>query len=375
MLALTQTLFWIASAAILYTFLGYPLLIGLLARLIPRPVRRADVTPSVSLIIPAFNEAEVISDKLLNSLGLDYPPDCMEVVVITDGSDDETVDIVSGFVERGVRLFHQTQRRGKAAAINRVVPLVGGAIVVFSDANTLLRGNALRALVRAFADERVGGVSGEKQVEGGGEGLYWRYESYLKRCDSAVSSVMGAAGEFFAVRRGLFRPTEEDSLIEDFILSLRLVEDGWRVVYESEAVATEDASPSLAGDWRRRTRIAAGGFQAIGRLRGLLSPRHGLVAWQYCSHRVQRWAITPFMIPLAYLTSLGMAALPFYRFAFLLQTLFYAGALLGYGQTLLGRRSGPLQAVFYFFFANGAALAGFWRYLMGTQPVTWDKAR
>jgi cellulose synthase/poly-beta-1,6-N-acetylglucosamine synthase-like glycosyltransferase len=286
------------------------------------------------------------------------------------------VGIVSGYAPRGVRLFHRPERRGKAAAINRVVPLTSGEILVFSDANTLIETGAIRALVRSFADPRVGGVSGEKQVQGGGEGLYWRYESFLKRCDSALSSVMGAAGEFFAVRHDLFQPTEEDSLIEDFVLSLRLVQAGWRVVYESEAVASEEASPSLAGDWRRRVRIAAGGFQAIVRLRGLLTEAGGLVVWQYCSHRVLRWAVTPFLLPVVYVLSALLAAgSPFYRLLLLAQTAFYAAALVGYALTRLGLWCGPLHAVFYFCFANAAAVAGFWRYVTKTQPVTWAKAR
>ena len=374
-LTLLQTIFWLAVAVLVYTFLGYPLLIGLLARRMPHPVRKAEITPRVTLLIPAYNEAAVIARKIENSLSLDYPAHLLEVVVVTDGSVDETVDIVSSFAPRGVCLYHQPQRRGKAAAINRVMPLLSGEVIVFTDANTVIDPWALRALVPNFADPAVGGVTGEKRVSGGGEGLYWRYESFLKRCDSTVSSVMGAAGEFFAIRRELFQPTEEDSVIEDFVTSLRLVGSGWRVVYESEAVAREEASPSLAGDWRRRTRIAAGGFQAIVRLRDLLSPARGLVAWQYLSHRVLRWAVTPFLLPPIYGLNLLLLGLPFYRLIFVAQTAFYAAALLGYGLTRLGRRHGPWHAVFYFCLANAAALAGFWRYITGTQPVTWAKAR
>ena len=370
-----EWVFWISVGIILYTFVGYAILVGLLSRLLHNPVDRRPITPHVSLIIPAYNEAAVIARKLANSLGLDYPRDMLEIVVVSDGSDDDTVDIVSAYADQGVQLYHRPQREGKAAAINRVVPLVSGEILVFSDANTMLDLEAMRALVRSFADPEVGAVSGEKQVRGGGEGLYWRYESFLKRCDSALTSVMGAAGEFFAVRRELFQPTEKDALIEDFVLSLRLVEDGWRVAYESAAVAREESSPTLAGDWRRRTRIAAGGFQAIVRLRSLLHPKHGWVAWQYLSHRVMRWAVTPFLLPAAYVANGLLVGNPFYRVLFLVQSLFYAGALLGYVLSLLHIGSGPLHAVFYFCFGNAAAVAGFWRYITGKQPVTWAKAR
>jgi biofilm PGA synthesis N-glycosyltransferase PgaC len=281
-----QVLLWLAVGTIFYTFLGYPLLIGLLARCARRPVRQAAITPRVTLLIPAYNEAAVIARKIENSLALDYPPEQLEIVVVTDGSNDGTADIVAGYADRGVHLYHQPQRQGKMAAVNRVMPLVGGEIVVFSDANAMIGRGALRALVRNFADPSVGGVAGEKQVLGGGEGLYWRYESFLKRCDSALSSVVGAAGELFAIRRSLFEPPPPDAVIDDFVMSLRLVEADWRVMYEAEAVATEEPSPTLAGEWRRRVRIAAGGFQSIRWLPGLLSPARGWVAWQYFSHRV-----------------------------------------------------------------------------------------
>jgi cellulose synthase/poly-beta-1,6-N-acetylglucosamine synthase-like glycosyltransferase len=374
-LTLLQASFWLAVAALLYTFLGYPLLIGLLARCLRRPVRQAAITPGVTLLVPAYNEATVIARKIENSLALDYPPERLEIVVVTDGSDDGTVDIVAGYAGRGVRLYHQPQRQGKIAAINRVVPQVEREIVVFSDANAMIEQGALQALVRNFADPSVGGVAGEKRVLGGGEGLYWRYESFLKRCDSALSSVMGAAGELFAIRRCLFEPPPLDTLLDDFVISLRLVEEGWRVVYEPEARVTEEPSPTLEGEWRRRTRNAAGGFQAIRRLSGLLKPAYGRIAWQYLSHRVLRWAVTPFLLPVVYILDLFLLGLPFYRLALLVQTAFYAVALLGYALTRRGVHYGPLHTVFYFCFTNAVAIAGFWRYITGTQPVTWDKAR
>ncbi len=382
-----QVLFWLIVAVILYTFLGYPLLVGLLARCAYHPVQKADVTPPVTLLVAAYNEAAVIACKIENSLSLDYPAERLEIIVVTDGSNDGTPDIVADYADRGVHLYHQPQRQGKMAAINRVMPLVRGEIVVFSDANAMMERGALRALVRSFADSTVGGVAGEKRVLAGGEGapsewrgltgegLYWRYESFLKRCDSALSSAMGAAGELFAIRRHLFEPPPPNALIDDFVISLGLVEKGWRVVYEPEAVVVEEASPTLSGEWRRRTRIAAGGFQSIVWLLGLLNPARGRVAWQYLSHRVLRWAVTPFLLPAVYGLNACLVQLPLYRLVFLGQSAFYAAALLGYALTQHGIACRPLHAVFYFCFANAAALAGFWRYVTGTQPVTWTKAR
>jgi cellulose synthase/poly-beta-1,6-N-acetylglucosamine synthase-like glycosyltransferase len=373
MLGLMTFLFWLAAGLVLYTFLGYPVLIDLLARLRPRPNQSAEIEPSVTLIIPAYNEEAVIAAKIENSLALDYPAAKLAILVVADGSDDDTVAIAGRYP--GVQVSHRRQRRGKAAAVNRVMPAVSGEIVFFSDANTFFAPGALRAMVRHFADPAVGGVTGEKRVQGGGEGLYWRYESWLKARDSRVSSVMGAAGEIFALRRRAFQPPEEDAIIEDFVLSMRLVANGWRVIYEPAAVAYEPPAPSLAADWGRRTRIAAGGFQSIVRLPQLLDPRRGLVAWQYISHRALRWAVTPFLLPILLILNLLLWPKRLYRPLLLGQLSFYALGLLGYRDARRGRAAGLPYAIFYFLLANLAAIAGFVRYVRGRQPVTWRKVR
>ncbi|RMG94526.1 MAG: glycosyltransferase family 2 protein [Chloroflexi bacterium] len=372
---IVQLLFWLSVTLIVYTFFGYPLLITFLARQFPRPNHQAPITPTVTIIIPAYNEETEIRQKLENTLSLDYPVDQYEIVVVADGSTDKTAEIVQEYIPKGVRLYYQPERQGKTAAINRVVPHLTSDILVFTDANTTLPPHALRTLVRHFADPKVGGVAGEKRVSGGGEGLYWRYESWLKRCDSTISSVMGAAGELFAVRRTAFSPPPNDSLLDDFIISLTLVADGWRVVYEPEAFALENPTPSLAGEWQRRTRNGAGGFQAIWRLRRLLHPRYGRVMWQYFSHRFVRWAITPFLLPVAYVLNGLLWPRPFYRPLFILQTLFYLTALVGYWLNRHGRNRRLPFIAFYFCFTNLAAIVGFWRYITRRQPVTWVKVR
>jgi cellulose synthase/poly-beta-1,6-N-acetylglucosamine synthase-like glycosyltransferase len=373
MVALVTFLFWLAVGLIVYTFVGYPILIDLLARLRPRASLTADIEPAVTLLIPAYNEQTVIAAKIENSLALDYPVDKLNILVIADGSNDETVRIAGRYP--AVRVAFRPERRGKAAAVNRVMPLVSSGVVLFSDANTMFAPGTLRAMVRHFADPAVGGVTGEKRVHGGGEGLYWRYESFLKTRDSQVSSVMGAAGEIFALRREAFQAPEEDSVIEDFVLSMRLVANGWRVIYEPAAVAYEPPSPSLAADWGRRTRIAAGGFQSIARLPEMLDPRRGLVAWQYISHRVLRWAVTPFLLPVALVLNLLLWPKRFYRLLLFGQLLFYGLSLLGFGKAQRGRSQGIAYAAFYFCLANLAAIAGFLRYATGRQPVTWRKVR
>jgi biofilm PGA synthesis N-glycosyltransferase PgaC len=373
-------LFWLSALAVVWTYAGYPLLVLLLARWRPRPHHRADIQPSLSLIIPAYNEEAVLAEKLENVLGLDYPQEKREVLVIADGSTDRTVEIVEHYAPRGVQLLFQPQRRGKIAAMNRAVPHACGEILVFSDANAMLEQASLQALVRNFADPQVVCVSGEKrirstsQVQARGESAYWRFEARVKEAESQVSTVIGAVGEFFAIRREHYRSVEEDNVIEDFVLSMRLVMEGWRIVYEPEAVAWEEASPSLRAEWERRARNIAGGFQAIGRLRGLLSPRYGLVAFQYFSHKVLRWT-APFTMLLAWASSALLYGFGFYRLLFWGQSGFYLLALLGWATVLLGWKLRLLQLAFYFCFANSTALGGFVRYVTGTQSVIWKKVR
>ena len=378
MASFCRVVFWFSVLTIGYAYVGYPIVISILTRIAPRPVHQAEVTPTVTLVIPAFNEETCIAEKIESSLALDYPPDKREVVVVADGSHDATVDIVARYVDRGVRLLYQPERRGKAAAMNRAVSLTHGEIVVFSDANAFFQPDTLRKLVRNFADPQVGCVAGRKAIRGmagEGEGLYWRYESYLKRCDSMVGSVMGAAGEITAIRRELYTRLEEDSIIEDFILSLRIVERGWRSVYEPEAVAWEEGLLSVQGDWIRRTRIAAGGFQAFSRLRGLLDPRHGMVTFQYFSHRMLRWIVTPGLWVLMFFSNLGLLGRPFFDCTMALQVLFFGLALAGYAATRRGWRIWWLQMPFYVCLLNAAALVGGYRYLTGRQSVLWHKAR
>lgn len=377
---LWPVVFWLSGGAVVYTFLGYGVLITLLSRVIRRPVQRAPITPPVTLIISAYNEQAVIADKLENSFAIDYPHELLEILVVADGSDDCTCEIVSGFRARGVKLLHEPQRRGKIAAMNRAAPFATGEVLVFSDADAMLEPQAVRMLVANLADPKVACVGGEKRirqdssVQAKGEGAYWRYEAYLKRLDSSVNTAIGAIGELFAIRRELYRPMDDDLIIEDFVLTMRLVARGWRVVYEPAAVTWEHASPSLAGEWQRRVRIAAGGFQAIGRLLDMLNPLRGLAAIQYISHKVLRW-LSPFFMVVAFVANLALAAEPLYAWLFAGQIIFYLLALAGFVLQTLGKRWWALQVPFYFCFANATSLAGFWRYVTGSQPVTWAKAR
>lgn len=372
---------WCAFALVAYTYLGYPLVVWALARWFGREPERGTALPKVTLLIAAHNEAAVIGAKLDNSLALDYPADRLEIMVVADGCVDETCQVVQSYADRGVILVRQEPRQGKVSALNRGVPLAEGEVVVCSDANAMYRPDAIKKLVRHFADPKVGMVAGEKRILGdsgpaAGEGLYWRYEGFLKRMDSKLSSAMGATGEIFAMRKSLWRSVPADSIIEDFVISMGLVRDGHRVVYDPEAISEETASPSVEEEFKRKVRITAGGWQAVVRLWPLLSPTYGLVSFQYVSHRVLRWIVVPLLLPVM-LAANGVLAMQSSAYALLLALHlgFYALAIGGYALQRRGIRWKLFYVPFYFGFLNGSALLGAWRYFTHTQPVTWEKVK
>src|SRR4051794_11377371 len=282
-----RVLFWMLVAIVGYAYAGYGLCAWLLARIRPRPAVPGSATPSVSLIIPCYLEERVIAAKIENSLQLEYPSANLEIIVIVAGATDATARIAQSYASSGVICIEEPARFGKEAAMQVAASGAHGDILVFTDANAMLNPSALRQMVRWFSDPTVGCVSGEKRVVGGeeGEGLYWKYESALKRWDSRIGSTMGAAGELIAIRASLMTYGQIDNIIEDFVLSMRVVEAGYRVIYEPSAVAWEEGLQRTEDVFERRARIAAGGFQAILRLRRLLDSRFGLVRWQYVSHR------------------------------------------------------------------------------------------
>ncbi|MBO9540694.1 glycosyltransferase family 2 protein [bacterium] len=372
---------WGALAVTFYAYVGYGLIIWLISRLVRDPSRLSADLPSVSVVIAAYNEASIIAARIHNALALDYPTDRLEVLIVTDGCTDGTEDVVLAVEDPRVRLLHRMERSGKVNALNAAIPQAHGEIVVGSDANCFFEADCLRLLVRHFGDPRVAMVAGEKRIHQGagtvslGEGLYWRYESWLKRLDSKVSTALGATGEVFALRKACFEPLPTNAIIEDFILSMRLVMAGRRVAYEPAATASEDASASFADEFKRKVRIVAGGWQSVVRLWPLLTPRYGLVAFQYVSHRVLRWMVVPFALPLALIANGVLAWHGQWRWLFALQLVFYGLALVGYFLQRRGIRWMIAYVPFYFTFLNVAALAGAWRYVRGRQPVTWEKAQ
>lgn len=374
---------------IVYTYAGYPLLLMVLARLRPRPIHLAPHTPTVTLLIAAYNEAAIIAQKLDNSLALDYPADRLQILVAADGSDDATPDIAAGYANRGVVLSHQPARQGKMAAINRVMPQATGEIIVFSDANNLYRPDTLRELVKPLADPQVGMTSGAKQIVAGdgllgeSEGLYWRYESFIKKQETVVDSCVGVAGEVLAMRRSLFAPPPAEIINDDFYLALRVLQQGYRVVYVPTARSIERVSPTAQDEATRRTRIVAGRYQAMVRGRALLPWDRPLLVWQILSHKYLR-PLVPFAMITAFLANL-VAVLPLINphqqkkktklvgIILLGQCLFYGLSLLGTMVKVGGKVGKLLYLPTYLVQSNAAAFMGLVRFLSGQQTARWQR--
>ena len=335
-------------------------------------------------MVAAYNEADCIESKLKNSLDLDYPAGKLRWIFITDGSTDATADIVRRYT--GVLLLHQTERKGKVAAINRAMKYVETPYVIFSDANTLINQSAVREILKHYADPLVAAVAGEKKIISdlrnnaveSGESIYWKYESLLKKLDSELNSVVGAAGELFSVKTSHFHQVAEDTIIEDFVQSLKICMDGYLVRYEPKAFATEAASISIREEQKRKVRIAAGAFQAMIILKKLFNVyRYPLLSFQFISHRILRWTLCPVCLLVCFFTNALLVVhgqRGFYAIFLLAQLVFYAFVVAGW---LFARRNMRIKAFYipyYFFFMNLSMFLGFFRFINGKQHVTWDKS-
>ncbi len=386
MISTVFILFWIGVVVVLYTYVGYGLIIYILSKLVGRKNgvdnQSDEYLPPITLLVAAYNEERFIESKIKNSLGLDYPAEKLNLWIVADGSTDRTVEISERFSV--TKTFHQAARMGKIHAVNRVMKLVETPIVIFSDANTTLNHDAIKNIVRHFRDEKVGGVAGEKQIannkednaSGSGEGLYWKYESALKKMDSKLSTAIGAAGELFALRTELYHETEPDTIIEDFVTSMKIVAKGHRFVYEPNACAIETASASIKDEWKRKVRISGGGIQAIMRLPELLNPfRYGLISWQYVSHRVLRWTLAPLALPLIFITNILLFNTSlFYQLCLVGQVAFYLIAAMGH---VLREKKIGIKGFFvpyYFCMMNFSVFAGVARLLRKQQTVIWEKS-
>lgn len=386
-----KTLFWVSFFILFYSYIGYGILLWIWIKLKRVNAKKQNPAlpffePPVSLIIATYNEQDILEAKIANCFALNYPEDKLQLIFVADGSNDNTVNIIQSHPR--ITLYYEPGRAGKVAAINRIMPLVTSPIVIFSDANTFLNTDCIKEIVKHYADEKVGAVAGEKKVvdisgkenaAGAGEGLYWKYESYLKRLDSAFYSVVGAAGELFSVRTVLFEPTGNDVLLDDFIISLKIAKKGYRVVYEPLSFAAEAPSHSMREEQKRKIRISAGGFQSMVMLKDLLNIfTYGKLSFQYISHRVLRWAICPFLLPLMLICNILLyyyEAGSLYNYILWAQCLFYGAALIGWLFSLKNIKVKLLYVPYYFVFMNLALYIGLARFYNKKQSVLWEKAK
>ena len=394
--------FWVCIALVFYTYLGYGIVLYVLLklkhmlgfrRIEPVMPLNDELLPPVTLMICAYNEEDVIAEKMENIRQIDYPREKLCVMWVTDGSNDSSNELLSAYDD--VTLVFSPERRGKAAAMQHGLQENKAEFVVFTDANTMLNPGSIREIVRLFMNPQVGCVSGEKrvaarqtpagsaqadsQIASEGEGIYWKYESTLKRWDSELYSAMGAAGELFAVRMSVYEAAPSNALLDDFMISMLILQKGYKIAYTSNAYAMEYGSANLEEESKRKRRIAAGGLQSIWWLRSLMNPfRHPKTSFLFVSHRVLRWSITPFalmaLIPLN-VALVFMKGGTVYHVIWLLQILFYASAFLGYWLSTKGHKSRLLYVPYYFLFMNLNVFRGIAYLRTHKSSGAWEKAK
>lgn len=387
-----KTLFWISLFVVFYTYVGYGILLCMLVKIkefFSKPaihqISPADF-PYVSLLIAAYNEEKIVDEKMSNCFELGYPKDKLKIVWITDGSTDSTNEKLSRY--SNTEVLFEPKRGGKTAALNRAMNFINTDIVIFTDANTILNKDSITEIVNAFSDPKVGCVAGEKRIaltsatntSSLGEGAYWKYESLLKEMDSRLNTTAGAAGELFAVRKDLYEYVEEDTLLDDFIISMRIAKKGYKIRYCKNAYAVEGGSLNMREEKKRKVRIAAGGIQSVIRLSSLLNVfKYPLLSFQYISHRVLRWTITPVLLislfPFNIILVLNEEQI-IYKILLSLQILFYLAAYTG---KIFERRNIKLSVFlipYYFMFMNFNVFSGL-SYLLKKKrgDGTWEKAK
>jgi cellulose synthase/poly-beta-1,6-N-acetylglucosamine synthase-like glycosyltransferase len=377
-------IFWVSIAFLFYAYGGFALLVGLVGLVQRRGVRKLPITPSVTLIIAAYNEEKIIAERLDNALAMDYPRDRLQILVASDGSTDGTDDIVASYASKGVLLL-SLPRRGKIRTLNAAVARATGKILVFSDANIMCRADTLRELVANFADASVGGVAGHttytldpaSESSSYGERLYWRYDTWLKKLESQTGSIVSAHGGLYAIRRVLFRPVADGAVTDDFAISTSVIAHGYRLVFEPKALATEVAVPEAKREFRRRVRLMTRGLRGVFLRRRLLNPRkYGFYSVVLASHKLARR-----LVPVSH-ASLGVVSIaawshgPLYQAAVLAQVCFYGMASVGY---LLRRsRMGRLRLLyipFYYCMANVACSVAWVHALRGRRIEVWQPQR
>ena len=378
---MAEIVFWSALGLIAFTYAGYSLVILMLSRLVHNPVRRGAFEPRVTYLITAYNEEKNIAAKLDQVMTLDYPRDKLEIIVASDGSTDRTDEIVKGFSGRGVKLIRVEGRVGKTETQNQAVRQASGEIIIFSDATTRYEKSAIRNLVRNYADPSVGAVSGRYEycnptgaAIGLGSILFWKYENSIKTMQTNIKTITGCCGCIYSVRRSAYTPLPAD-IISDLVEPLKVLEKGYRIVFEPEAIAYEETTEKTKEEFRMRVRVITRGMHGLLYMRTLFNPlRHGFVAFQLLSHKVLRWLVPVFLL-IALIANCFLLGSPFYNVTLALQLAFYVFALLGYLAEKGNIPAKPLNIPLYFMTVNLAAVVAMYRLWKGHKAVTWETVR
>ncbi len=384
-----EIIFWSLLFLVFYTFLGYGLVIITLVKLKSffgkiKIISNTTFEPSVTIFVAAYNEKDCIEDKVQNTLNLDYPKEKVQILFVTDGSDDGTPELLKKHKE--IKVLHLDKRGGKTGAINRGMGFVTNPIVIFSDANAMLNKSAIREIVKHYKNPAIGCVAGEKRIlktsednaSGSGEGIYWKYESLLKSMDFKLNTVVGAAGELFSIRTELYQNINENIILDDFIISMKIAEKGYKIAYEPNAFASESASLSINEEMKRKIRISAGGIQSIFILSNILNVfKFPMLSFQYISHRVLRWTLTPFalflLMPINFLLIYEMD-FSIYLLFFIGQILFYILAVVGWTLEQKKIKVKMVFVPFYFTFMNLCVIIGLTKFVKGNQSALWEKS-
>ncbi len=384
------TLFWFCLLVIVYNYIGYTLLMAIIAffkrMFFHKPAIQSDYTPEVTLLIPAYNEIDYIDSKTLNTNKLNYPEDKLKVIWVTDGSNDGSVERLKAIPN--ITVLHDEKRNGKIGAVNRAMDFIVTPIVIFCDANSMLNENCIQEIVKPFQNKNVGCVAGQKKIVyqkqdravGSGEGIYWGYESIIKNLESYVNSSVGAAGELFAIRKELYTKISSDSIIEDFVISLSIIEKSYKTKYAPFAVSTETASLNIQEEMKRKIRIAYGSIQTLFRYLNILNPfKYGFYSFQYFSHKVLRWTLVPFLIPLIFILNIilltGNDSNIIYHIFFYFQCIFYFLVFMG---LILRNYKTSARIIFipyYLIIMNLSIIKGYIRFMGSNQSVSWEKAK
>lgn len=377
----TEIIFWLSAALLVYVYAGYPALMYIMARVFPRPMKAGEDLPRVSVVIAAYNEQDCIEATVRNKLAQDYPAEKLEVVVVSDGSTDETDQRVTALCDEypgRVRLLRQEPRSGKTAALNLAMPELRGDVVAFSDANSMYAPDAVRRLVRNFADPTVGYVTGKMvyasegdSATGEGCSAYMRYENVLRELETAVGSVVGVDGGVDAIRKSLYTPMRPDQL-PDFVQPLQVVTQGYRVVYEPGALLREPALSSGADEYRMRVRVSLRALWALWDMRHLFNVfRYGFFSLQLVSHKLLRYAVFLFLAAAAVTNVMLVDEGMIYRLALAAQVGFYALAWWGHGRNRRGIRSRIGYLPYYFMLLNLASAQAFGKFMLGKKQTVW----